>query len=964
MPPATPEDDSTRIEDFIRPEARPLRWEDLTHGQREAARFVLDRLREAVDGLPEPERPTARKNAADSYLDRNRASRLAFLDGGRGTGKTTAMLTLVDAIKQADMGSIRHADMRSAQGTCDSLRGRLVWLPVLDMEPFWGPGNLLASILVRIERAVEGLTASHTGAAAWGSSTGDELDEVFVELGQLQTDVALAWPAVRHTIAAGTADTYVADLMRAEKACLELNPRVDQVLGALAWHIQAVGEKRNPLFVLPVDDIDLCPNKSTELLRVLRMVSSPRLFALVVGRYDDLEPLFRAETLGRLHQASQGAKLELQERERLTAIAGATAVHGVRKLIPPAQVATIRPPVLDKSTAKEITNLRLRDKGESLGERLESVPLPSRPRPDIGNLKDFLLASAAGKAEENSQDDDFVYRGAGVLEASIRQLTDLHLQLGRAKAKAEGEGDPLNYFAAEIAVPAFRAALAETYPPGPVARDAASRAVHITRDGGVLISAGVLEDLPLAHRRLTTRLAMPPVTVTAAVEPARGRRARLVAADRTPGRDNELSERASAWWFLLNDLVALTDRGGLVGDVTPLATHGDWMVVDWGGSSSSRVSLPLPRWSTSWYEDQFMALWRSVCRETVKDSTDGADRVSGIRARWMNAIVAVTRQALPSNSSSRPGQEVIGVAAIIREAMALWKGATDEERKNPSGTLATVIRFAVDAVVLALAPEAAATFEEAQTLLDDADVAHYFRDRAAILRAHRAKQHQAAVEAVGSDDVDSLCGLLLIAQQLGERIDGLLNCIRGKPHHVNNMGYGNPMQPTRARCIADELERVARLSADSSMGKLAPSLLAMVSTLGGRITSLYDPNQERIDEQITQELEEMTSILKKLDGRAKNPPTQNGAFEQLTLAPDTRDIKLATGFRDEVLRLLRSPVAWLVFHPMNRAERGAACPHDGIRTLWSTIGRDIVISKGATASAADRHEVESSPSGS
>lgn len=74
--------------------------------------------------------------------------------------------------------------------------------------------------------------------------------------------------------------------MRAERSRLSLNHYLSKALDELAEKVFQGYGVTNPLFVLPVDDVDLNPCRCLELLRLLRMIAVPRLFILALGDLD------------------------------------------------------------------------------------------------------------------------------------------------------------------------------------------------------------------------------------------------------------------------------------------------------------------------------------------------------------------------------------------------------------------------------------------------------------------------------------------------------------------------------------------------------------------------------------------------------------------------------------------------------------------------------------------------------
>jgi hypothetical protein len=77
-----------------------------------------------------------------------------------------------------------------------------------------------------------------------------------------------------------------------------------------------------------------------EVLRLLRMIGVPRLFAVVFGDVDVAETILNLQLSGSLAQVAHGVTnvaLLSVELEEVSIIAGSVASHKLRELIPPAQ---------------------------------------------------------------------------------------------------------------------------------------------------------------------------------------------------------------------------------------------------------------------------------------------------------------------------------------------------------------------------------------------------------------------------------------------------------------------------------------------------------------------------------------------------------------------------------------------------------------------------------------------------
>lgn len=112
-------------------------------------------------------------------------------------------------------------------------------------------------------------------------------ESALLQLQCLQTAVAIAWDG-NLPVRGGQLDpdTYAVELLRAEHSRLSIKHELSVCLDALAdafYPAAAAAPVTNPLFVLPVDDVDLDPLRCLEILKLLRLIPVPRLFAIVLG---------------------------------------------------------------------------------------------------------------------------------------------------------------------------------------------------------------------------------------------------------------------------------------------------------------------------------------------------------------------------------------------------------------------------------------------------------------------------------------------------------------------------------------------------------------------------------------------------------------------------------------------------------------------------------------------------------
>ncbi len=84
---------------YLRPEACPAGWGRLDRTQREAFVRTLVMIHDAVSELATRGRSAGRSEPG-TWLSKDRASRSAFISGGRGSGKTTVLASLIEAYEK------------------------------------------------------------------------------------------------------------------------------------------------------------------------------------------------------------------------------------------------------------------------------------------------------------------------------------------------------------------------------------------------------------------------------------------------------------------------------------------------------------------------------------------------------------------------------------------------------------------------------------------------------------------------------------------------------------------------------------------------------------------------------------------------------------------------------------------------------------------------------------------------
>ena len=139
----------------LRPEAGPVPFDQLNRSQRDAMKAILRALGEAVKQAGKSDQ-SDRCNDDAGWVDEDRASRLYFVSGQPGSGKSSLYLTLRAILgKDGRHDKLRKTFLAEEFPELSSLKGQTRWLETIDLEVAGEEDeNLLAAVLVRISAAI------------------------------------------------------------------------------------------------------------------------------------------------------------------------------------------------------------------------------------------------------------------------------------------------------------------------------------------------------------------------------------------------------------------------------------------------------------------------------------------------------------------------------------------------------------------------------------------------------------------------------------------------------------------------------------------------------------------------------------------------------------------------------------------------------------------------------------------
>jgi hypothetical protein len=346
--------------------------------------------------------PDTRLVEVDSFREQ-----VVLIDGPRGAGKTTLMLTL-------------RQELEASQDT-----EMIVCCPVIDLQ-HWDPHkhhipSLIAERLAKLvdDPPIEALFGPPPGARGSGVDRARLSDVQARTQRSLQRALAARWGS-RGSSGQGF-DEWAEEGAEVHRSSLELESLFARQVDLLihAWPIR--GRRREdrdrlPFFVIFVDDVDMRPESIVHLLRAVRLVRHPRLAFVIAGDRHLMQHVCRkhAEELVGGHRFFTS---QLGER-----LFNRSVPPTQRLVIPPLTggIWEFRPPVQGAGEVKA---------------QQQGAPLQDLMQDWLGKLLGFDNAAAL-KSGIDSLSETF---SLSVLARRPRATYDLYLQLLDSKAPSQAK---------------------------------------------------------------------------------------------------------------------------------------------------------------------------------------------------------------------------------------------------------------------------------------------------------------------------------------------------------------------------------------------------------------------------------------------------------------------------------------------------------------------------------------------
>lgn len=372
------------IVQLLRPEAGILSPDQLSPSQVKAGKRAIRLLQELCspsDGVTQPESPARQQRP---HLDRLRQNRVILLDGERGAGKTALLVTLIDALKRRcyDQNGSWPAELKDYL-PWDSADSLVVPVDVIDLAPLPPTTNVLMSCVRRLDDLIRNMeqgqcSGSMSTSPPWHQGQPKELPSR-AAWKKVVRAITLGWDSrLDVRVERQDIESYAHELEETERQreCLgDLIAQMMDLLGKdyLKSRVSQLphGEKTKLLFLFAIDDADMNPERTKELLDAVRLLYDRRLAFLLTGESNLFAQGLRREFRKAL-SASNGRfpdKSSQPQADRL-------ALDVLDKLIPPAHRCKLTPLSPRERMEWPFRLLGRPTTMQNMSERLDSFDLP------------------------------------------------------------------------------------------------------------------------------------------------------------------------------------------------------------------------------------------------------------------------------------------------------------------------------------------------------------------------------------------------------------------------------------------------------------------------------------------------------------------------------------------------------------------------------------------------------------
>lgn len=256
-------------------DTRPLEDRVLSREQCQFVDTVLGLIERLSDsGRHPPSRPV-HEPGWRIELDPEPTYRSILIDGGRGTGKTSLMLTVLRQLQERPDRSVLILD------------------PV-DFDPMPDHESPYTAMVLAFGRLRDALEAHQPAPRLDAPWLADDRAVVEASLGErwrdLYRNALIGWGGFRGSVGRSDIDDFIDDQMSAGQGWNAMKAAWRGFIDALLARCEAARWlSRGGSLLLPIDDLDMTPHWALELTQALRQLEHPRLILVITGDSAHLE---------------------------------------------------------------------------------------------------------------------------------------------------------------------------------------------------------------------------------------------------------------------------------------------------------------------------------------------------------------------------------------------------------------------------------------------------------------------------------------------------------------------------------------------------------------------------------------------------------------------------------------------------------------------------------------------------
>jgi hypothetical protein len=385
-------------EQLLHKESRPFAWSELVDTQKDAVRQVhrlMDEIRSELEARARRSAnwPKEHKLVELTRIDEMRSNRVISIDGRRGSGKTSVLVSIVDLWSRAAVGTLPDG----LDEDIGKILERLAILPtaIVDLQPLPESAHLMLHVCGHLRQFVKLVKDDEASERDYDDPASEKAWQSF------SLAAAKVWQPRNDRSSRLPPEDLAEELADIEAYRLELNTLFQDFVNALLSDLRGPLEleaNRTVLLVVPIDDADLNPWRAPEILELIRWLHHPQVVFLLAGDTMTFERVVYADLVSKLSRPFRGLPItearfdRVYDRETLRALAN-DVYH---KIVPPSH--SVRIQLLSAEQRLERPEVAPALRAIPLGVTIDTRMLARLNDPVPSSLFEYLQAAGLAAA--------------------------------------------------------------------------------------------------------------------------------------------------------------------------------------------------------------------------------------------------------------------------------------------------------------------------------------------------------------------------------------------------------------------------------------------------------------------------------------------------------------------------------------------------------------------------------------